>query len=243
MHVKRTNIENQLEKLRAKKSTPENWKQQVHAVFTKEANKEAHILSKIQNNTIEVNAKINNLNFDLLDAHRIHHINHIKEIAIDYRLRFLNSTYYKGTLPQEALHKIKNMERIHQTVLNGFKIMAPSKLFKLKNADDPLLFVPMGNNYYYLIHKWGNDLHPFRKWLMWSFKNFENLILTVLFISIALTGLIPQGLFTNKPTTPSTFLLELFFMFKSVAAIVLFYGFSNGKNFSQAIWRSTYFNA
>ena len=39
--------------------------------------------------------------------------------------------------------------------------MAPSALFRLEKTDDPLLFVPLGNNYYYLVHKWGNDLHPF----------------------------------------------------------------------------------
>ena len=43
------------------------------------------------------------------------------------------------------------------------KMMAPSKLFELENYDDPLMFVNLGNNYYYLIHKWGNDMSFFRK--------------------------------------------------------------------------------
>ena len=48
--------------------------------------------------------------------------------------------------------------------------MAPSKLFKLKNADDPLLFASLGSDYFYLIDKWGNDLSYFRKISMWPFK-------------------------------------------------------------------------
>jgi len=31
-----------------------------------------------------------------------------------------------------------------------------------------------------------------------------------------------------------------FFMFKAIAAIVLFYGFALGKNFNPAIWNSKY---
>jgi hypothetical protein len=113
---------------------------------------------------------------------------------------------------------------------------------KLENADDPLLFAPMGNDYYYLIHKWGNDLHPFRKVLMWPYKTFENLVFTVLLISMLLTGITPLQLFSaGNPN--QEYLLFFLFVFKGVAGIVLFYGFSKGKNFNKAIWRSKYYNA
>jgi hypothetical protein len=36
--------------------------------------------------------------------------------------------------------------------------------------------------------------------------------------------------------------LIYFFMFKSVAAIVIYYTFARGKNFSRAIWNSKYYN-
>ena len=42
--------------------------------------------------------------------------------------------------------------------------MAPSKLFELENYDDPLLFASLGDGYYYLIHKWGNDLSFLEKY-------------------------------------------------------------------------------
>ena len=47
-----------------------------------------------------------------------------------------------------------------------------SKLFRLKNTDDPLLFVPLGNSYFYLVHKWGNDLHPFENYLCGRLKTY-----------------------------------------------------------------------
>ena len=112
----------------------------------------------------------------------------------------------------------------------------------MENADDPLLFAPIGNDYYYLIHKWGNDLSPFRKWLMMPFRNFENLVFTTLMVSFLVTFMVPDGLFSNG-MTPTEFWMIFFFMFKSVAAIVIYYGFAAGKNFNTAIWDSKYFNA
>ena len=131
------------------------------------------------------------------------------------------------------------MEKIHETSLKDFKIMAPSVLFRLKKADDPLLFVPLGNDYYYLIHKWGNDLSPFRKLWAWPFKNIWNLLILILIISFFATFITPYQIFT-KTQTPSTFWMLYFFMFKAIASIVLFYGFALGKNFNPAIWNNRY---
>lgn len=120
--------------------------------------------------------------------------------------------------------------------------MAPSKLFKLEDKDDPLLFAPIGNGYYYLVDKWGNDLHPFRKLLVWPFKNLVNLTLFVVLISYLVTLMVPEGLFSKKNTT-AEFWIIFFFMFKCIASVVIFYGFALGKNFNPAIWNSKYFNA
>lgn len=181
----------------------------------------------------------NRFNFDLLNSEDIYSIDTIKDICIDYRLRFLDIKYFKNDLPKEAFDKIAAIERNHATTLSGFKIMAPSKLFRLKNTDDPLLFVPLGNNYYYLIHQWGDDLHPFRKYLMWPFKNIWNLLLLILVISWFVTLMTPIGLFT-KSADWSSFWMLYFFMFKAIAAVVLYFGFALGKNFNPAIWNSKY---
>jgi hypothetical protein len=181
----------------------------------------------------------NNFDFDLIESHRIYRLDQIREVCIDYRLRFLDIKYFKNDLPKSAHQAINKIETDHGTVLTEFKIMAPSSLFKLERKDDPLLFVSMGNNYYYLVHKWGNDLHPLRKLLMWPFKNIWNLLLSVLAVSWAATEMTPMGLFTKTPDQASFWMLY-FFMFKAIASIVLFYGFALGKNFNPAIWNSKY---
>ncbi len=180
--------------------------------------------------------------FDLLETERIFHLDQIKKICIDYRLRFLDSSFFKGEIPQTAISKIKQLEAAHSTDIKGYKIMAPSKLFKLENMDDPLLFAPIGNGYFYLIHKWGNDLHPLRKLMAWPFKNIVNLTFLVLCISYLVTLMVPNGLF-SKNNTLSEFLIIFFFMFKCIASVVIFYGFALGKNFNPVIWNSKYFNA
>ena len=122
------------------------------------------------------------------------------------------------------------------------KIMAPSKLFKLKNADDPLLFASLGNDYFYLIDKWGNDLSYFRKISMWPFKSLTNILIFLVFLSILATLIIPKGIFVYDKEPLTEFFITYLFVLKSVIAIVIFFGFSLGKNFNTAIWNRKYFN-
>ena len=218
--IQRTNIESALKQNR--ESTYEEHKANL-----------SNLIDSLRINTI------NNFDLSKLPKNRIYHIDHIKKVSIDYRLRFLDIKYFKNKLPIEALKHIKKLEREHKTKLSEFKIMAPSVLFRLEKKDDPLLFVPLGNEYYYLIHKWGNDLHPFRKALMWPFKNIWNLLLAVLALSWVFTELTPLSLFTKNQNDSSYWML-LFFMFKAIASIVLYFGFALGKNFNPAIWDNRY---
>ncbi|WP_027394028.1 hypothetical protein [Aquimarina latercula] len=235
----KTNIEKKLTQLKNKQFNPSSWEKQVESIFEREEKKDHRILKTLEKGTT---SETNDFIFDNTESSKIYHIDQIKKICVDYRLRFLDTKYFKGKLPQEAISQIKELEKTHNTELKGFKIIAPSKLFKLANADDPLLFAPMGNDYYYLIHKWGDDLHPFRKIMMWFFKSFENLLILTFLVSLLVTFMVPQGLFSKESNT-SEFIMIFFFMFKSVAAVVLFYGFALGKNFNTAIWDSKYFNA
>jgi len=189
-------------------------------------------------NHLNINS-FNSFDFEKLDSNKIYSVNTIKSVCIDYRLRFLDIKYFKNKLPNEVFQKIKSLEKTHNTNIGDFKIMAPSALFRLEKTDDPLLFVPLGNNYYYLVHKWGNDLHPFRKLIMWPFKNIWNLLFTILLFSFLVTEITPLTLFTKTPNTSSYWML-LFFMFKAIASVVLYFGFALGKNFNPAIWNNKY---
>ena len=145
----------------------------VESIFNEISSPNKSVLERLSASPIDRN--INTFDIDEVDTNAIFHISHIEKICVNYRLRFLDTKYFKGTYPEEVIEKINTLEKKHTTVLDGFKIIAPSKLFRLDKADDPLLFAPMGNDYYYLIHKWGTDLHPLRRLKYWGVKNVENL--------------------------------------------------------------------
>jgi hypothetical protein len=237
--IARTNVEDRLKKHRSREISESDLLAEIKNIFDHNDRKDASIISQLQSSSERDH---NALDLDLLDTDRIFHLDHIKAICIDYRLRFLDSKLFKGSVPYEAAIKIKELEKEHKTVIEGFKIMAPSKLFKLENADDPLLFAPIGNGYYYLIHKWGNDLSPYRKLAVLPFKSFENLMILTALVSFFASFLVPKGLLSIE-TSEVQFLLTFLFMFKSVAAVVLYYSFAAGKNFNSVIWDSKYSNA
>ncbi|MDN3723840.1 hypothetical protein QRD02_05560 [Aequorivita sp. SDUM287046] len=234
-----TNLENSLLKYRQRRIGEASIMQEVRHIFSENEKQRKEILSTLESPSPEIE---NHFNFDLLQSSHIFHISDIERLCIDYRLRFLDSHYFKGTFPEEAITAIRNLENNHKLTLRNFKIIAPAKLLKLENADDPLLFAPMGNGYFYLIHKWGNDLHPFRKLLMWPYKSFDNLVFTVFIISILLTALAPMYWFSDNPGIAEYLFLGIF-IFKAIAGLVLFYGFAKGKNFNGAIWNSKFYNA
>ena len=237
--IARTNVEDRLKKHRSREISESDLLAEIKNIFDQGDRKDASIISQLQSSSERDH---NALDLDLLDTDRIFHVSHIKAICIDYRLRFLDSKLFKGSVPYEAAIKIKELEKEHKTLIEGFKIMAPSKLFKLENADDPLLFAPIGNGYYYLIHKWGNDLSPYRKLAVLPFKSFENLMILTALVSFFASFLVPKGLLSIE-TSGVQFLLTFLFMFKSVAAVVLYYSFAAGKNFNSVIWDSKYSNA
>tara|TARA_R110000796_G_scaffold252619_2_gene388832 strand:- start:77712 stop:78428 length:717 start_codon:yes stop_codon:yes gene_type:complete len=238
MLLKNINIEEKLKREKCKAPISESILKEFYTILEKDANDDARV---IKNTKKKVITHVNKFNLDHLESDNIFHINQIKEICINYRLRFLDANYFKGDIPESAISKIKKLEQLHHIEIKNFKIIAPSKLFKLKDKDDPLLFAPIGNDYFYLIHKWGNDLHPLRKFLMWPFKNIVNLIVVVLVISYLVTLMIPEGLFSKSNTSAEFFIMN-FFVFKTLAAIVIYYSFAQSKNFNPAIWNSKYFN-
>lgn len=235
----RTNIEIQLSKYRSKRIDEQDIIDEVQRIFLENEEKRQEIFLSLTKKFSEVE---NHFNFDLLKSEHIFHIDDIENLCINYRLRFLDSHYFKGDFPEEAISKIRQLEKEHDIVLRNFKIVAPAKLLKLENADDPLLFAPMGNDYYYLIHKWGKDLLPFRKLLMWPYKSFDNLVFTVVVLSILLTSIAPMHWLTPHAGI-GEYLFLAFFIFTGMGGMVILYGFSKGKNFNGVIWNSKYYNA
>ena len=240
MLIERTNLQHELEALRKKEINEENLLELVQEVLRSNRESREEITKRITSEGDGVTE--NDFNFDLLESGRIFHLSQIKKLCIDYRLRFLSTGFYKEELPSEAISAVRELEKKHATTLEGFRMIAPAKYFRLENADDPMLFAPIGNNYFYLIHKWGKDLHPLRKLAVWPLRNLENIIIFSFLSSFFLSFVIREVFFSKYQET-SQFIVIFMYTFKSLVALVFFYGISLGKNFSSGNWNSKFFNA
>jgi hypothetical protein len=199
---------------------------------------------RILRNLFKSDGSEEHLDFDALEVNRIYHIEDIKKLCIDYRLRFLDSKHFNGTFPSEAIDAIKDFEAKQGKEIKGFKMIAPAGMFKLAEKDkDPILMVPMGNGYYYQLAQWGNDLHFLRKILVYPFRSFETIMKTV-FVFAALTALLfPESVMRGPKDTGTIMHIRVIFFFWMVfatSAMTALYGFSRMKNFSSNLWKSRF---
>ena len=112
-----------------------------------------------------------------LKNEKLFSVSAIKKICLRYRLRFLDAKYFKTELPQEAIYKIRMLEEKYGTILSGFKIIAPDKMFNLEDREnDPILLADAGNGQYVFIHQWGGEFNWFRRITSIPLRNLENVL-------------------------------------------------------------------
>ncbi|SCY08830.1 hypothetical protein [Flavobacterium caeni] len=218
------------------KSHEDSILREVASVLALHEQRRAQTIDALQNGTTAPNQMI----FDLLETDRIFSLSQIRKVCIDYRLRFLESQRFRNHFPEEALSAIRELENRHQTRLGHFRIMAPTGAFKLDNYDDPLLFVPLDNDYFYLVHQWGGDLGSVRKWLVLPLRNLGWFTAFCVLLSLLLTWMIPINQLGEK--IPWAKLIIFLFLFKSVFAVAMYGFFMRGRSFSAQMWDSRFYN-
>jgi hypothetical protein len=181
-----------------------------------------------------------------VDPARIFHINAIRAACMKYRLRFLDAALFKGELPGEAIVAIRSLERRSGSPLTSFKIMAPGERFRLCDSEvDPLLFVPIGGDRYYLVCKWGNDLKWYRALLGWPFRSAAHLAATVALLAVVMALALPNWLLTADPQASWMGMhrfLGLLWSGSVLASFTVFGWFAFFGQFSADAWNSRYFN-
>jgi len=168
------------------------------------------------------------------DEEHIYDLTQIKNICLKYRLRFLDSDAFVGEIPYEAILKIKSLEQQLGQPLNGFKIVAPKEMFQLEDKNsDPLLFLQVAENKFYLIHKWGGELNRFRALLVRPLRNFMSMFWFLAIVAFIFTAVIP---------TPSIDVAAFLFVHTFIAScgIACLLIFSRRENFSDSEWNSKF---
>ena len=181
---------------------------------------------------------------DMLNPDQIFELSDIRKLCIKYRLRFLPTKYFNSSFPIEAINAVKKIEKELNVEISNFMIVAPSKLFKLEDANsDPLLFIPLKNNKFYLVHQWGNDLSWHRRVLTWPLKSFAKLATTIGVFSIVATVVMPNSIISHSESFFS-FGRTFFFIWclLTLSALVSYLWFMFNQKFSEDAWNCKNFN-
>lgn len=205
------------------------------------AESDANVLQRLKNS--DENADSSSLS--IADNHeQVFHMNDIEKICIRYRLRFLDTKYFKHEYPYEAILKIKEFEKEYNTKVKRFKIVAPDKAFDLQDCNqDPLLFAQLADGRFYLIHQWGNDLAWYRKFIYFPART----IYTYFYFMLALAALfafsVPVEWFLVKDD--NVMYMRIWFTihcFIGFFFMGIFLGTIGQKSFSSMNWKSKFMN-
>lgn len=181
-----------------------------------------------------------------LDQDRIFLEDEIRSLCVKYRLRFLDGGRFKGELPVQAIYELRRLEARANGPVRGFKIMAPAARFQLCDTDaDPLLFVPVGPNHYYLVHRWGNDMSPLRSVLVWPFRTLGTLAVSLVLLALVAAAFTPSAIITTDPSPAWWGAHRVLFFFWStmmLAGFTIFSWFAFHGRFSSECWNSRTFN-
>jgi hypothetical protein len=235
--MKRVDIENELARFKTKtRSKEDDLLNEANRILNTDLFSEKKILNNLKQyaNSFEL------VDEDDVDSKLIFNAGEIKKIALDYRLKFIDSQYFKPEIPYEAILKIKHINLNYRKELKGFKILAPLKAFKEDGLKHPsILFAPTNLGNYYIIHKWGDDFKWHRKIISWPLKNFDHLFGAVLIYTLIVTLSIPTPLITLDATATywcgyrAAAFMHLLIFHCGVTAYITF---AFGKNLSSITW-------
>jgi hypothetical protein len=215
--------------------------QDVYAILEEEQKKDDVLLAIVRSSLGDRENRLQHA-----DPSRIFSLEDIRRTCIRYRLRFLPTGRFKGKVPPQALIALRRAETLADAPLTGFRIMAPAKSFRLGDCDaDPLLFVPLGNGQYYLVHRWGGEIKPLRAVLTWPLRGPWHLLCAILLFAAALAAVAPGWLIAVDPAAgwwgPHRFFVFLW-AFLTTSAITAFGWMAFFGQFSAEAWNSRHFN-
>ena len=233
---------NLLEELATHKNKSEKDAERVLSEVNRILNQELFTEKNILNNLRNYNKLSEVIDEEEVEASNIFSTSEIKEIAIKFRLRFIDSQHYKFDYPYESVLRIEYLNDFHKKNLKGFKVLGTTTFFKKKdNADNALLFAPTNHGNFYLVHNWGKPLNWQRKYLNWPIKNIENLFLTIILSTLFIAISLPTSLITYDTKIPywSTYRIGVFFhLFIFNLGVTAYITFAFSKNLSASIWNS-----
>ena len=136
------------------------------------------------------------------------------------------------------------LEKKYNTEIKDFYVLAPFSVFDLKDINkDPLLFAKIGEDKFYLIHKWGNDLNFGRSVLNFPFRSIYHFFVSNLVLAFVFSMSFPLSILNVAPENEG--MMRLWFCTHCLIAFFSFFLFMGSltfKGFSSNTWNSKYYN-
>jgi hypothetical protein len=229
-----------VQKLKSGKQKTNNAAENVIIEVNKILNENLYSKKNVLHNLKHYNKSFELIDEEDVDTSAIYSTSQIRALALNYRLRFLDSQHCKSYFPYESVLKIEHLNIQHKKALAGFKVLSTDKFFKdSKNTDVALLFAPTNLGNYYLIHKWGTDLKWHRKLFSWPLKNIETLFVSLIIFTFIVTMCLPTNLITldHKATYWCAYRIGVFFhLLIFFMGFTAYFTFAFSKNLSSSIW-------
>ena len=215
--------------------------EEVEGILAEEQRKDDHLSAAV------LSSRGDHINHILRpDPDRIFSEKDIQRLCVAYKLRFLDAGRFKGKLPPRALYELRRLEARSPEALQGFKIMAPAKRFKLCDSDaDPFLFAPIGPKHYCLVHHWGRHVSPWRLLLVWPWRGPVELGVSVLLMALLIGAAVPNHLLGVGPGMAwwgAHRVLGMVWLTFVLAGFTTFAWFAFFGMFSRRAWRDHRFN-
>ena len=204
--------------------------------------------NKIAKNLIHCNPKSFVADLKTYNSDDVYDLDNIKSIAVKFRLRFLPTKYFKNEIPKDAIFKIKSLEKINNTTIKQFYILAPSQNFDLEDVNkDPLLFAPLKNGKFLLIHQWGTDLKWYKKITSLPLQSIESILVTIGLAAFLIASLTPTWLILNGAEVDMGYfgyhrIAWFIYTFILICSLTTFMCFSQGVYPSEYQWNKKTYN-
>ncbi len=211
------------------------------AMFEADWERESEIRQTIQKGSIDHNL----LDGSKLPESRKFELEDVKKLCVKYRLRFLSTKHFNKEIPAEAISAIKGVEDRVGAKITSLSIAAPAAMFNLTDVNtDPLLFAPLEDGRFYLIHKWGGDLSWFRSLIYWPMAKLSNLMITIFSISLIFSAVLPTSFFSNQELAYFNFYRVAFLIWNVafMSGMISYFWFATNRKFSVNAWNSKHFN-
>lgn len=175
-----------------------------------------------------------------LDSSKILSLEEIKTLATLYRLKFLESKYFKPEIPFEVIGRLQNLNEDYKKHISDFYILSvPESFEKADTKEKAFVFLKTNYDNYYLLHNWGKELSKRRKLAYWPLRKFENLVVAVLIVTLIIDLSLPTRLITLDRSAAywSGYRAAAFFhllIFNS--GVTVYFTFAFARNFSSTVW-------